>query len=165
MYKAFASGIFVISTAFTVAGCTPMQSRIDPPYPFKGDVFNEEEIQKIAAQTCGFEDTAELPPDINPFTTDGCTLWPDGNWRECCIAHDILYWCSEGDLSRKETDQALRDCVRERDSPANAFFMYWGTRLTALPWLPFPWRWGYGYRWLEKQSASRSVPPQSEDQE
>jgi hypothetical protein len=27
------------------------------------------------------------------LTTDGCSPWPDGSWGQCCIDHDMDYWC------------------------------------------------------------------------
>src|SRR5262245_15908951 len=32
-----------------------------------------------------------LPP--YPFTTDGCSTFPDGAWKSCCVTHDYAYWC------------------------------------------------------------------------
>jgi len=31
-----------------------------------------------------------LPP--RTFKSDGCSCWPDGDWLECCVKHDLLYW-------------------------------------------------------------------------
>ena len=127
-----------------------MQSRIDPPYPYQGKEYGTAEIQQIAAQHCDTSQSADDAPEINPFTTDGCTMWRDGTWRACCIEHDIQYWCGGPVLNRKTADQALRQCTRERSSPTNAFLIYWGTRLGGSSLFPFPWRWGYGYQWLNK---------------
>lgn len=136
----------------TAVACTPMQSRIDPPYPFRGNEYSEAKIQIIAAEQCGFSQITPAPSEMNRFTTDGCSMWPDGKILECCIEHDIQYWCASTQISRKEADQALRDCAREHSGPANAFMVYWGSRMGAPSWLPFPWRWGYGYSWLATPS-------------
>jgi len=43
---------------------------------------------------------------IKPFTSDGCSAFPDGTlkqrelWLSCCTAHDIAYW-KRGLLQRK----------------------------------------------------------------
>jgi len=35
---------------------------------------------------------------IKPFTSDGCSMFPDGTleqkelWLSCCTAHDYAYW-------------------------------------------------------------------------
>mgnify|MGYP000542505184 FL=1 len=35
---------------------------------------------------------------IKPFTSDGCSAFPDGTfkqktlWLSCCTAHDYIYW-------------------------------------------------------------------------
>lgn len=36
--------------------------------------------------------------DLKPFTSDGCSVFPDGTlkekdlWLSCCIEHDRAYW-------------------------------------------------------------------------
>ena len=36
--------------------------------------------------------------ELRDFTSDGCSLFPDGDikdralWCDCCLAHDISYW-------------------------------------------------------------------------
>ncbi len=131
--------------AWACAACTPMRSTIKPPYTIAGHTFDETGLQQYAAAACkDSEGHAQHPPFA--FTTDGCSLWPDGGWRECCVVHDVSYWCG-GPSARIEADHNLRACVAEHSSSANAFFMYAGVRLGGARWLPFPWRWGYGYRW------------------
>lgn len=142
------SVIFFVVMAATA--CTPMQSRIDPPYPYQGQDHDLAEIQAIAAENCGISPEITGSADIHPFTTDGCSMWPDSDWRECCIEHDIKYWCADSDSGRKMADQVLRECVRDHSGATNAFLMYIGTRLGGFSLFPFPWRWGYGYPWLGK---------------
>jgi len=39
-----------------------------------------------------------LSSELKPFTTDGCSAFPDGTfkqnelWLSCCVAHDYAYW-------------------------------------------------------------------------
>ncbi len=39
-----------------------------------------------------------LASDLRPFTSDGCSLFPDGTtrdrtrWCDCCMGHDIACW-------------------------------------------------------------------------
>ena len=55
--------------------------------------------------------------DIAPFTSDGCSAFPDGTpsqktlWLECCYEHDYAYWKGGTREERAEADQALRACV------------------------------------------------------
>jgi hypothetical protein len=126
--------------------CTPSRSTLKPPYMLRGSEYSEQELRQIAANRCEVEESrAALPPA--PFTTDGCTIWPDGKWTECCIEHDMAYWCGGSASERRRADNALRACVEERSGRVNAALMYFTVRVTGTPWLPIWWRWGYGYPW------------------
>ena len=82
-------------------------------------------------------------PD-DPGVSDGCTLFPDGDWRPCCAAHDYWYAKGGGYQERLEADRDLRDCVADGGRPVVAWIMYAGVRLGGSPWVPFGWRWGKG---------------------
>ena len=51
--------------------------------------------------------------DLKPFTSDGCSVFPDGNleqqslWVNCCIRHDLAYWKGGTYEERLASDQAL----------------------------------------------------------
>lgn len=89
--------------------------------------------------------------EIQAFTTDGCSCFPDGDkqnkelWHHCCVAHDSLYWKGGSRSERKTADSLLCDCVTKSGNPATSKRMYIGVRLGGGAWLPTPWRWGYGY--------------------
>jgi hypothetical protein len=145
-----------------LAGCTPTRHRIPPPYPYQGQEHSAAEIEAIAAERCLARTQTGLPP--HTFTTDGCSLWPDGNYRACCIEHDMRYWCAGPTQQRRPADQALRECVAGRSSAFNAALVYWGVRLGGGRALPFPWRWGYGYPWIYQPppDGSHRAPGASE---
>jgi hypothetical protein len=108
---------------------------------------DEAEVRQWAAQArdmC-FERTGQEPPYV--FTTDGCTLSPDGTWQLCCVEHDMIYWCGGSAEERRLADTRLRACVAGSGSPRIAPITYWGVRLGGSPWLPTYWRWGYGWPW------------------
>ena len=72
---------------------------------------------------------------------------PDGGWAACCFEHDIAYWCGGSREQRKAADRDLRDCVaRSGESSAFANFVRLTVTIGGAPWLPFPWRWGYGWK-------------------
>jgi hypothetical protein len=135
----------LVLLSLAAAGCTPTRSSIKPPYVIGGKSYSEPEIKLLALERCAAaQPGAALPP--HEFTTDGCSLWRDAQWRECCIAHDIEYWC--GGTLRRDADRNLRACVRVNgSSKTNAALMYGGVRIGGARWWPFPWRWGYGYSW------------------
>ncbi|WP_341676767.1 hypothetical protein [Niveibacterium sp. SC-1] len=109
-------------------------------------------LEGEAAANCVARRGADhLPP--HRFTTDGCSMWPDGNWQGCCVRHDEDYWCGGEDAAREASDGAFRQCVSEANSPVLAGFMYWGVRAGGAPMLPVPWRWGYGWEYGQGQDV------------
>ena len=92
--------------------------------------------------------TAELAP----FTSDGCSLFPDGTfkdrdkWCDCCQNHDLAYWQGGSADERKQADATLRDCVLARTNDRRlAEIMYLGARAGGHPGFPTWYRWGYGW--------------------
>jgi hypothetical protein len=146
---------FIISCGLLLAcaACTPLRSTLKPPYLIQGVVLDEQGMQAYAAAHCSENDgQPALPLPPHPFTTDGCSLWPNGTWQECCVVHDVSYWCG-GPEKRKIADRNLEACVASRSSRANAFLMHLGVRAGGSRWWPFPWRWGYGYPWPDRTNV------------
>lgn len=92
--------------------------------------------------------------DLNDFTSDGCSLFPNGTledrflWCDCCFNHDIAYWRGGSEDERKEADQALQACALERTgSKALAETMYYGVRFGGSSAFPTWYRWGYGWKY------------------
>ena len=86
-----------------------------------------------------------LPP--KKFVSDGCSCWPDYEWVECCIEHDLFYWFGGTKEERKQVDVNFRDCVSQEGYPYLSTFMYYGVRLGGVPWLPTSFRWGFGWNY------------------
>lgn len=92
--------------------------------------------------------------EISPFTTDGCSLFPDGTfehnslWVSCCTAHDYAYWQGGTYTERLIADQELQLCVAEVGEPEIADLMLSGVRVGGTPYLPTPFRWGYGWSYF-----------------
>ena len=90
---------------------------------------------------------------LAPFTSDGCSSFPDGTytqkelWLDCCVAHDYAYWQGGTVAQRKLADAALRSCVAEVGEPAIARLMLAGVRAGGSPVWPTKFRWGYGWPW------------------
>ena len=91
--------------------------------------------------------------DLKPFTTDGCSMFPDGTveqqdlWLDCCIAHDLAYWMGGTSDEREKADRDLRDCVAKAGESKIAELMLAGVRVGGTPYLPTTFRWGYGWPW------------------
>ena len=92
-----------------------------------------------------------------PFTTDGCSfgmtaaweivLKKPPPWNDLCIEHDKVYWRGGSAQKRLKADNQLRASISSRGYPVTASFMWVAVRVGGHPLLPFPWRWGYGWRW------------------
>jgi hypothetical protein len=104
-----------------------------------------------------------------PFTTDGCSLSPDGiiglgDWGYCCLIHDVSYWQGGTWAARRNADEGLRECIQK--SVRNSTVLVSGgleavvetvlgvsykagVRLGGPPKFivdsPFPFKWGYGW--------------------
>lgn len=89
--------------------------------------------------------------NIKPFTSDGCSVFPDGTfeqkelWLSCCIAHDYAYWQGGTYEERLIADKALEECVSKVGEPHIAKLMLAGVRVGGSPYLPTSFRWGYGW--------------------
>ena len=141
---AFAVKACIISAlCLVVVGCTPAAHTIRP---YSDDPAKARSIEQEAEKACRAIRKGSFA-GIARFATDGCTLYPDGEWVDCCVRHDIAYWCGGSARDRENSDTELRSCVAEKGFPKNGWLMYWGTRIGAHPLLPFPWRWGYGWQW------------------
>lgn len=90
-------------------------------------------------------------PSIAPFTTDGCSSFPDGTWAEqqlwldCCIQHDFAYWQGGSYSERTAADRALEACVAELGETEISLLMFLGVRVGGTPFIPTNFRWGYGW--------------------
>lgn len=100
-------------------------------------------VTHIPAQTARVDTRRDPPAD---FKGDGCTMWPDGDYRSCCEAHDRDYYRGGTGAERKASDRRLRDCVRAKGHKYLAPLMYLGVRIGGVSWLPTPFRWGFGQK-------------------
>ena len=107
-------------------------------------------LEARAGQICeDTEGTVELPK--HPFVTDGCTFgvdaWGSSSWQECCVEHDISYWCGGPSSMRSAADKRLRECVAEESSGFLGATFWLGTRVGGHRLVPAHWRWGYGHEY------------------
>ena len=89
---------------------------------------------------------------LKPFTTDGCSLFPDGTfsdkekWQDCCIEHDIAYWQGGSEAERLKADLELKRCIFERTGDqVLSDLVYDSVRIWGSPVFPAWYRWGYGW--------------------
>ena len=92
---------------------------------------------------------------LQPFATDGCSLWIDGTvtqpnlWRHCCVAHDKAYWIGGTEQQRKDADSALMSCVAGVAGPGMGSYMHFFVAMGGSPYWVTPYRWGYGWYYLD----------------
>jgi len=100
---------------------------------------------------------------IKPFTSDGCSSFPDGTvaqeelWLSCCIDHDKSYWQGGSYQQRLDADLALKRCVADVGETAIAELMLSGVRVGGSPYWPTQFRWGYGYPYPHGYSQEQSL--------
>lgn len=100
-----------------------------------------------------FFSVAVSAENIKPFTSDGCSIFPDGTldhkelWLSCCTAHDYSYWQGGTYEDRLAADQQLQQCVSEVGEPQIAQLMLAGVRVGGSPYFPTSFRWGYGWHY------------------
>ena len=96
---------------------------------------------------------------LKPFSTDGCSAFPEGTltqqslWFDCCFSHDMAYWRGGSEAQRQQADQELQQCVTQLGEGAIAELMYHGVRLGGTPYIPTPFRWGYGWPYARGYQA------------
>lgn len=115
--------------------------------------------------TSGFSQIDEpriLPPE---YKSDGCSLFPDGNYRECCVAHDKLYYFGGTNKERSVADKELYECVKSKDGRNRKFvarIMWLGVRIGGVSFLPTPFRWGFGNKFPRKSPEKKSSTTESQ---
>ena len=109
-------------------------------------------LSMIVLQACS-QDTEQDIVALKPFSSDGCSLFPDSStitshdWCDCCLQHDMAYWRGGTAEQREEADQLLRQCVANKTgNSALATLMYEGVRVGGSPYFNTWYRWAYGWR-------------------
>ena len=102
------------------------------------------DVKKIADEVYVKSSIPEPKPPYE-FKSDGCSMFPDGYWFECCVIHDLAYWMGGTSEERLKADEELKKCVAEKGHPKTARLMFLGVRVGGVWWLPTPFRWGFGW--------------------
>lgn len=88
---------------------------------------------------------------LQPFTSDGCSAFPDGTmadnelWLACCEKHDLAYWQGGSYTAKLQADNTLEQCVANIGKPEVAKLMLAGVAIGGSAYLPTTFRWGYGW--------------------
>ncbi len=160
MRQRAAMNLLSVWPAALLAACAPTAHTIEP-YASNPNRASQLEVQARAICEGAPESRREAP---KPFITDGCSMWPDRKWSQCCVAHDVQYWCGGSAGDRKLADQELRSCLQQESPSWLATLGYWGVRFGGHPIFPVHYRWGFGRRylpWYDSRGAPRTTgaPP------
>ena len=90
--------------------------------------------------------------ELQPFTTDGCSIVPDFSFTPCCVAHDLDYWAGGTYEQRKQSDKNLKSCIEKKSNALVANMFYWGVRMGGSPDMLSSYRWGYGWKYGRRYS-------------
>jgi len=134
--------LLTLSSMLAFSSCTSLSRHTAAPYD--RDPARAAEIEAAAAEWCTARGQPAGPPAV-PFRFDGCSWWPDGDYRDCCQTHDYAYWCGGPREARAAADDALRMCVARKRGDAYARLMWLGVRAGGHPIVPLYFRWGYGH--------------------
>lgn len=156
--------LIALIMAQILTACSIMESRLSLE-PYTKDKQKRNAVELIAESYCQQKRNypeatkAKTQPDFI-FTTDGCSVAPNADWAACCVVHDIPYWCGGSEADREAADQFLQQCINKHADTIGDLY-YVGVVIGGVPWLPTPWRWGYGWddwpRGYEKLEDSPSV--------
>ena len=101
---------------------------------------------------------AHLDKPPLPYPDDGCTCFPESRFDDCCRAHDRIYYQGGTKEDRLKADHELRQCIRNKGYSIMDDVLYFSVRIGGVPWVPTPWRWGFGYPYKEGHRGYASQP-------
>ena len=131
--------------ALLLSGCGVALRRHTIP-PYDTDATQAAKLEAMAQETCS-KRGQPVPPRI--FQSDGCSVFWDGNWVDCCVAHDVQYWCGGPYLDRLAADLRLGVCVASNGYPVIGqvigILMPPVIQLAGMSVWPTWYRWGYGH--------------------
>jgi hypothetical protein len=105
-------------------------------------------------------------PEIREFKSNGCSLFPDGEYFGCCFVHDFAYWAGGTFDERRTADRLMRNCIMEVSTGRTRAIFMWGmARIFGFPDLPTGFRWGHGWPFAHRTNYSELLPPEREQVE
>ncbi len=131
------------------------------PEPYASDPNAARALEARASEYCAALHPSEDQRPTKSFVTDGCSGWLDREWDlECCVSHDIAYWCGGTREQRRQADAQLGECVAANTARAVGTGMRLGVRIGGHPLFPTSYRWGYGHSYRAcYPSAEAQRPP------
>jgi len=109
-------------------------------------------------------ENVEPQPVLTEFVSDACTWFPDGNYRDCCEAHDREYFVGGSWKERWRSDKKLFQCVAAKPKFYNklvAPIMWLGVRTFGVSWLNTKASWGFGKKKKSSDKILKKKKPRS----
>lgn len=108
------------------------------------------------------------PAKLQPFVSNGCSVFPDGDTYGCCYVHDMAYWAGGTQADRRKADRALEQCAADvtgYGSVGHAVggIMYAAVTIFGAPGVPTKVKWGYGWE-DTRQISYNALTPAEQDQ-
>ena len=114
-------------------------------------------VLSIGAWPAATGSKPDVSQALRPFCTDDCSIGPDLDFGDCCVAHDYLYWKGGTAAARAEADRRLLECIRDRSEwPALGFVYYVAVRAGGHESWHTAFRWGFG--WPYSRAAKPLLP-------
>ena len=82
---------------------------------------------------------------LEPFSSNGCSVFPDGATYGCCYVHDMAYWAGGTAADRRKADRALELCAGDVSNHVVGGIMYAAVTIFGTPGVPTRVQWGYGW--------------------
>jgi hypothetical protein len=132
-----------------------------PMKPFFGDRFVRAVLAVVGLTATVGGPIPDSTPKLGAFTSNGCSVFPDGDTFGCCYIHDLAYWSGGTAADRRRADRRLEQCVADvTGNHAIGGVMYLGVTLFGLPGVPTRVQWGYGW----EETRQTSYAPLSADE-
>src|SRR5262249_53374563 len=110
----------------------------------RGTLGLREELAMIALDAIDLARVHGGRAEFDPAKSDGCTLAPDGWWRQACVDHDRKYFYGGSAADPKRAGQELRDDMIKLGAPKAVAWTYYGA--VRLGGGLGPWAWGFGQK-------------------
>ncbi len=134
--------MFLAGLCSWTMACAPSHHSVDP---YRSNPQQAVRLESRAGRICQAHRAPDAAAPTRAFVTDGCSVWPDDpRYVDCCVEHDIFYWCGGTPEQRLAADDAFGECVAAASSSGLGSSLRLGVRIGGHPVIPVPWRWGYG---------------------
>jgi hypothetical protein len=126
---------------------------------FFGDRFVRAVLAVVGLTATVGGPVPDATPTLSAFSSNGCSVFPDGDTFGCCFVHDMAYWRGGTAAERRRADRGLEQCVADvTGTHVIGGVVYLGVALFGLPGVPTRVQWGYGWEDSRQVSYAALTP-------